>query len=457
MLLLAVLIPATAMAQELNERERNWVFVKDGHGMIIGSINPSPQIALDAIRTEKKWGNQAAWAVLRQMVELRSTVELDDFADDLGKLVLESSSEEIAMNALYILRDAASISHMSGGIIYERGLDVLIKIYEAMDGTEIISDQEVLRTILTAGGEAYVRTLFESKEQPEKPCWLNPKDIVIPDEHEPEKILVPPKEEWCPYKTPWCGIGDLLIKEKVAEIDPAFFYSICDKRRTRVNWTFAREVNGVLIFMKDNYRLTRKFNPTPRIALDALRAENRWGMLAAVAVLRQIVELRSDAELDTFAIELKKLILERPSYDMAVYYTYEALQKATNINPENKGIPYGNGIEVLIELYEARENTENIRTEPVLSAIFNAGGMDYLMHLFESSEQPEKPCFFPSRPIHWDTYHAPPEEEQCPYKTPWCEIGDLLIREGVAGVDPALVYPLCDKRMIKVDAHWKYN
>ena len=228
-LLVAVLLPCVVMAQETahettERREDGWVIVKDGNGKRIrGYFSPTPQMALEAIREGK--GTTAAEMVLKQKVEMRSGAELDAFADDLARLVLESSSGTVARNALRLLTSATK-SYSDREIPYERGLEVLIDLYETMDGTEAVSPYRVWIAIFSAGGEDYLTNLFESLERPEKPCWLPPYAVPIVDG---EKLgpPVPPKEEWCPYRTQWCELGKYLATKEV--VSSALVYPICDK------------------------------------------------------------------------------------------------------------------------------------------------------------------------------------------------------------------------------------
>ena len=226
-LLMAVLLPGVAIAQEMaapNAARPNWVFVTDDNGVVIGKVNPTPQFALEAIQAEKEWGEKAAWTVLRQTAEARSAAELDAFADDLARLVLESPSEKVGMDAIRALRKAANFS-TRGGIPYERGLEVLIGIYEAMDGTEAVSTFSLLISIFSAGGEDYLKNLFASLEPPEKPCWPPPQAVVIIDGQRLEPPR-PPRDEWCPYKTQWCEVGQYLVMKGV--VDATLVYPTCD-------------------------------------------------------------------------------------------------------------------------------------------------------------------------------------------------------------------------------------
>ena len=226
-LLMAVLFAGVAMAQEtvVERKEDGFAVVKDGNGRLRTIYSPTPQMALEAILTRGTIG--PASMVLEQTVERRSAAELDAFADDLARLVLESPSEIVAGKALRVLNWATRDKE----IPYERGLEVLIDIYEAMDGTEAASTFRVLISIsYAAGGEDYLKNLFASLERPEKPCWLPPNSVPIVDGKRLEPPR-PPREDWCPYKTQWCEVGDVLAKRGVEGIDPVLVYSTCDKRK----------------------------------------------------------------------------------------------------------------------------------------------------------------------------------------------------------------------------------
>lgn len=443
-ILLAVLIPADAMAQEMAERERNWVILKDDNGTVIGRVNPTPQFALDAIQARQEWRHRAALAVLRQTIQTRSATELDAFADDLKRLALRKDRFQgwwYARVVFGVLRNAAYTGSKIEGIPYERGLEVLIEIYEAYEAMGGIEDHPIwyiLRDILDAGGEDYLRGLLTSIERPEKPCWMPPLSYRIDD----QEIEPTPDEEWCPYETSWCEVGTLLIRHRIAGVDPALVYSLCDRAEMDGNWAFEKEVDGVLVFHKDNYQSTRRVIPTPQYALDAIQAEKVWAQRAARVVLRQVHGPRSAAELDAFADELGRLMLES-SWHMRARYVVDALRDAADLDPANYGIPYERGLEVLIETYEAMNGTEAIGTKWVMRNIFYSGGEDYVRELFESSEPPEKQCVIEQFIVPGRA--RPLKKELCPYEIPWCAAGGVLA--GVGEVDPILVYPICDKRI----------
>ncbi len=229
--LLAFLIPGVALAQEADESWRALVWVTDGNGKLIEKVRATPQFALDAIQAEESWGMGAARKVLKQVGEPRSPAELDALADALGRLILESPSHQVAYTALNALADVARESSGGPGIPYARAVDVLIQVYEAMDGTEAVSKNNyVLRSIRHAGarGEDYVRTLFASLERPEKACFVAPTVGVVIDGKVVNRVGHPPKEEHCPYETQWCEVGAILREYDLV-------YPICDGRRSKIN------------------------------------------------------------------------------------------------------------------------------------------------------------------------------------------------------------------------------
>lgn len=107
----------------------------------------------------------------------------------------------------------------------------------------------------------------------------------------------------------------------------------------------------------------------------------------------------------------------------------------------------------MIYIYEALDGTEAVNPYRVWISIFSAGGESYLRNRFESLDPPEKPCWLPPYAIpiidgQRVEPQAPPKEEWCPYRTQWCEMGKYLVTEGV--VDPTLVYPICDKKLLRL-------
>lgn len=231
-LLMAVLFSGVAMAQEtvVERKENGFAVVKDGNGTLRIIYSPTPQYVLQAIR-EGKAGVRDALIVFQQKAERRSDAELDAFADELVRLVQEAPSRKVALDAIYALGS------------YERGLEVLIDIYENLDGTEAVSNRSMLRIIfhMPGGGEDYVMNLYASLERPAEPCKLRPYSIPMVDG---KRIgpPVPPEEEQCPYKTGWCEVATVLVGLEVA--DPADVYPICDKRWRNEDGRWTRIAGG---------------------------------------------------------------------------------------------------------------------------------------------------------------------------------------------------------------------
>ena len=231
-LLMAVLVSGVAMAQEtvVERKDDGWVVVKDGNGTLRTVYSPTPQMALEAIRTDdQNTGKFDAAMILKQKVETRSDAELDAFADELVRLVMETPSRSVANKVLWAL----------GG--YKRGLDILIDIYENLNGTEAASELPMLSKIfrMPDGGKDYVMNLYASLKRPEEPCKVRPHYYMMKDG---KRIgpPPPPKEEQCPYETQWCRVAKFLVHKELA--DPAYVYPICDGRMRyfRGEWALIR-------------------------------------------------------------------------------------------------------------------------------------------------------------------------------------------------------------------------
>lgn len=132
---------------------------------------------------------------------------------------------------------------------------------------------------------------------------------------------------------------------------------------------------------------------------------------------------------DPTEAEVVRLVLETPSKTVA----WEALRALERDERE---------LEVLLNVYQALDGTQAIQASSVLRHIASAlGGADYLKNLFASLEPPKEPCK-PRPQLGLDNGPpGPPEEELCPYKTEWCEVGKVLIGRGV---HHSLIYPTCD-------------
>ena len=233
-LLMAVLFSGVAMAQEtvVERKENGFAVVKDGNGTLRTIYSPTPQFVLQAIREGNSAGGRGARIVFKQETERRSDAELDAFADELVRLVQEAHSRKVAVDAIFALGS------------YERGLEVLIDIYENLDGTEAVSSRSMLIIIFhMPGGEDYVMNLYASLERPAEPCKLRSDSFTIPMV-DGKRIGPPdpPKEEQCPYKTRWCEVATVLVVLEVA--DPADVYPICDKRWRYKDGRWTRKAGG---------------------------------------------------------------------------------------------------------------------------------------------------------------------------------------------------------------------
>ncbi len=240
-MLMALLIPGVALAQEADEtnaakQARGMIFVTNENGSV-QPVYPTPQLAqeaLDDIRTEKGWGAGTAKVLLRQIGRPLPAAELDALADALARLILESSSRKVAYDALTVLRWAAYEGTSGSEIPYVRGLDLLIQVYEALDGTEAVDAEDLWYAIIGAGGEDYVMNLFASSERPEAPCSIQPYTPNITywagSGQEPvQEPAGPPPGGWCPNVSQWCELGFALGISKVEGVDLKHVLSICNK------------------------------------------------------------------------------------------------------------------------------------------------------------------------------------------------------------------------------------
>ena len=172
--------------------------------------------------------------------------------------------------------------------------------------------------------------------------------------------------------------------------------------------------------------------PTPESALRGLKnltstSDNpRPTIEAAESVLRQVYHSYSEAELDAFARELEQLILD----EVEPQASNAARALAYASDPEGSGTPYTKATDVFIRIYERYRANPSMH-DKAYSALLDvkyANGMDYVIDLYRSTEQPEKPCFDTVLTRQPDVV-VPPEDEWCMNvreKSEWCRAADVL-------------------------------
>ena len=192
--------------------------------------------------------------------------------------------------------------------------------------------------------------------------------------------------------------------------------------------------------------------PTVDDALRALRGEadrlgvgNPWNPI--VAVLRQKFESRPAAELDALVEQLAAMRLAAdPDSDLESSIRL-ALTLAAGPHDDLQGVPHAGAFDALVRVYETfaadalaqggddpfhelegQAPYSSGRLSDALFDIYQADpprrGTDYLLALFEASEQPE-PCL----------------GKHCNQGSMWCKAGDLLRQAGVRGGQLALAAP----------------
>ena len=165
------------------------------------------------------------------------------------------------------------------------------------------------------------------------------------------------------------------------------------------------------------------------------------GTGAAEAVLRQMFDVRSAAELDAFAAELVRVIREGTRLQAHIAYT--ALRRSGS--QYGDGTRYAGAADILIGLYEesvelrAQGKEESLPLGPVspgmyLRGVFSVGGADYVRNLFKTSQKP--PACTPRHVWYgWYVGDDRPDpddrpDDLCPNVSTWCDAGKILIEEG---------------------------
>ena len=192
LIVLAILIPGTSVAQSRYEAGK----VKQNGGW----VNPTPETALDALKTQTTDRTKPAVAVLRQTFEPHSKAGLDALADELGRIIRTGTNAEAYM-ASQVLRQASELLY-GGGVPYARSADVFISVFESFEDRNQPRAIRALHGAFHSGGEEYVRKLFTSSKQPPA-CKLCGGTSGIDCEA---------VENPCPNKGPWCQAGGILAR-----------------------------------------------------------------------------------------------------------------------------------------------------------------------------------------------------------------------------------------------------
>ena len=165
------------------------------------------------------------------------------------------------------------------------------------------------------------------------------------------------------------------------------------------------------------------YNPTPQTALEHLLVGK--GHEPALAVLTQRFETWPASELDAFADELVRVMLE--SEDFSISFNAQAalfLAGRASIG----GTPYTRAVAIFVGLYEAARAEDNRRAELYLLAVYHSGRENYVLNLFEASPMP--PSCRPGFP------------EGCPRTGPWCDAAVVLLSDDKLS-DPKLWEDRC--------------
>ena len=158
--------------------------------------NPTPETALHAIMTLENGASQAAVAILRQAFDMRPAGELDAFAAELARIMVNGDNAESAEASIALIFAA---KEYGGGTPYARAVDVFIRVYELFEDRTHKIAGDALYGVFKTGGEDYIRNLFNSSEQP-PPCTECGSFVDCSEVETP-----------CPNVCTWCVAGELLV------------------------------------------------------------------------------------------------------------------------------------------------------------------------------------------------------------------------------------------------------
>ena len=184
--------------------------------------------------------------------------------------------------------------------------------------------------------------------------------------------------------------------------------------------------------------------PNPTTALRALMeqtpgstaAVERQGHHAAVAVLRQSFEQRSAAELDEFAGELLRLMREGTWWQQ----TDARIALLAAADEHGAGVRYARAVDAFVKLYESFTDKTSKEAKAALGGVFDAGGVEQVREVFETSEQPQacvltqrkRPLLDPEgnarENANGEVMYEPLPANRCPNPpSTWCNAGFLLL------------------------------
>lgn len=157
----------------------------------MGQSKAWPRQAVDKIMANDMSGVTLAVDMLRAQHDYLAPSDIDALADELARIITDGTLRQ-AQLAGDALRRAAKT--------YDRASEVLVKAYEKIDGTDFLKEASILTDIVLAGGEDYVRNIFQTSTKPPEACSLSHSTDL-------------PQEKRCPFhEDAWCMSADVLLK-----------------------------------------------------------------------------------------------------------------------------------------------------------------------------------------------------------------------------------------------------
>lgn len=155
---------------------------------------PTTSEVIDKVMSGDSKGELSGVSILRGTLLELPVSDLDAFADELGRIIVEGTRRQALLASSILYRSVRNDGKQDNP--YFRSRDVLRRAYDGVRNKSYRKSRSVLRALVLAGDEDYVHDVFAASKKPEQSC-SNTAQAKNPD---------------CPLnENEWCVAGDVLI------------------------------------------------------------------------------------------------------------------------------------------------------------------------------------------------------------------------------------------------------